>query len=206
MFSSHRMRCARSGPWWPRARSSAPVIRCWCSSAPAPVWAVTPPALQSISTGPGQISTKSCSAICSPSTRGRDTAVAKRHRQGRCTARENIVELVDAGSFVELRCAGHRRPRPRPRCPRTAHAVLLRRNAARQWPPGCRARAPAPRRPARATWRLGNPSSPLPNECHCWTTAPKICSDSCGCPRCRIRPVRSVICAAPPGMTIRARG
>ena len=32
---------------------------------------------------------------------GREAAVAKRHRQGRRTARENIADLVDAGSFVE---------------------------------------------------------------------------------------------------------
>jgi acetyl/propionyl-CoA carboxylase alpha subunit/acetyl-CoA carboxylase carboxyltransferase component len=32
---------------------------------------------------------------------GRQAAVAKRHRQGRRTARENIADLVDAGSFVE---------------------------------------------------------------------------------------------------------
>jgi acetyl/propionyl-CoA carboxylase alpha subunit len=32
---------------------------------------------------------------------GRPAAVAKRHNQGRRTARENIADLVDAGSFVE---------------------------------------------------------------------------------------------------------
>jgi acetyl/propionyl-CoA carboxylase alpha subunit/acetyl-CoA carboxylase carboxyltransferase component len=32
---------------------------------------------------------------------GRQAAVAKRHKQGRRTARENIANLVDAGSFVE---------------------------------------------------------------------------------------------------------
>jgi acetyl/propionyl-CoA carboxylase alpha subunit/acetyl-CoA carboxylase carboxyltransferase component len=32
---------------------------------------------------------------------GRPTAIAKRHRQNRRTARENIAELVDSGSFVE---------------------------------------------------------------------------------------------------------
>jgi len=32
---------------------------------------------------------------------GREVAVAKRHKQGRRTARENIADLVDAGSFVE---------------------------------------------------------------------------------------------------------
>jgi acetyl/propionyl-CoA carboxylase alpha subunit/acetyl-CoA carboxylase carboxyltransferase component len=32
---------------------------------------------------------------------GREAAVAKRHAQGRRTARENIADLVDAGSFVE---------------------------------------------------------------------------------------------------------
>ncbi|MDT5350951.1 MAG: hypothetical protein QOH91_4238, partial [Mycobacterium sp.] len=32
---------------------------------------------------------------------GREAAVAKRHKQGRRTARENIADLVDAGSFVE---------------------------------------------------------------------------------------------------------
>ena len=32
---------------------------------------------------------------------GRQAAVAKRHRQGRRTARENIADLVDPGSFVE---------------------------------------------------------------------------------------------------------
>ena len=32
---------------------------------------------------------------------GRPAAVAKRHKQGRRTARENIADLVDAGSFVE---------------------------------------------------------------------------------------------------------
>jgi acetyl/propionyl-CoA carboxylase alpha subunit/acetyl-CoA carboxylase carboxyltransferase component len=32
---------------------------------------------------------------------GRHAAVAKRHKQGRRTARENIADLVDAGSFVE---------------------------------------------------------------------------------------------------------
>jgi acetyl/propionyl-CoA carboxylase alpha subunit/acetyl-CoA carboxylase carboxyltransferase component len=32
---------------------------------------------------------------------GREAAVAKRHAQGRRTARENITDLVDAGSFVE---------------------------------------------------------------------------------------------------------
>ncbi|CPR12489.1 carbamoyl-phosphate synthase/carboxyl transferase [Mycobacterium bohemicum DSM 44277] len=32
---------------------------------------------------------------------GRDAAVAKRHKQGRRTARENIADLVDPGSFVE---------------------------------------------------------------------------------------------------------
>ncbi|HZC52961.1 MAG TPA: carboxyl transferase domain-containing protein, partial [Mycobacterium sp.] len=32
---------------------------------------------------------------------GRQAAVAKRHEQGRRTARENIADLVDAGSFVE---------------------------------------------------------------------------------------------------------
>jgi acetyl/propionyl-CoA carboxylase alpha subunit/acetyl-CoA carboxylase carboxyltransferase component len=32
---------------------------------------------------------------------GRETAVTKRHKQGRRTARENIADLVDAGSFVE---------------------------------------------------------------------------------------------------------
>lgn len=32
---------------------------------------------------------------------GRPAAVAKRHRQGRRTARENIADLVDPGSFVE---------------------------------------------------------------------------------------------------------
>ena len=32
---------------------------------------------------------------------GRPDAVAKRHKQGRRTARENIADLVDAGSFVE---------------------------------------------------------------------------------------------------------
>jgi acetyl/propionyl-CoA carboxylase alpha subunit/acetyl-CoA carboxylase carboxyltransferase component len=32
---------------------------------------------------------------------GRQPAVAKRHKQGRRTARENIADLVDAGSFVE---------------------------------------------------------------------------------------------------------
>jgi len=32
---------------------------------------------------------------------GRETAVAKRHKQGRRTARENIADLVDDGSFVE---------------------------------------------------------------------------------------------------------
>ncbi len=32
---------------------------------------------------------------------GREPAVAKRHAQGRRTARENIADLVDAGSFVE---------------------------------------------------------------------------------------------------------
>jgi acetyl-CoA carboxylase carboxyltransferase component len=32
---------------------------------------------------------------------GRQAAVAKRHAQGRRTARENIADLVDAGSFVE---------------------------------------------------------------------------------------------------------
>ncbi|EUA90125.1 carboxyl transferase domain protein [Mycobacterium ulcerans str. Harvey] len=32
---------------------------------------------------------------------GRELAVGKRHKQGRRTARENIADLVDAGSFVE---------------------------------------------------------------------------------------------------------
>ncbi|OBA60261.1 carbamoyl-phosphate-synthetase [Mycobacterium sp. 1100029.7] len=32
---------------------------------------------------------------------GRDAAVAKRHKRGRRTARENIADLIDAGSFVE---------------------------------------------------------------------------------------------------------
>ncbi|ETW23736.1 hypothetical protein MGAST_12570 [Mycobacterium gastri 'Wayne'] len=32
---------------------------------------------------------------------GREAAVAKRHKQGRRTARENIADLVDPGSFVE---------------------------------------------------------------------------------------------------------
>ena len=32
---------------------------------------------------------------------GREAAVTKRHKQGRRTARENIADLVDAGSFVE---------------------------------------------------------------------------------------------------------
>lgn len=32
---------------------------------------------------------------------GREAAVAKRHGQGRRTARENIADLIDAGSFVE---------------------------------------------------------------------------------------------------------
>jgi acetyl/propionyl-CoA carboxylase alpha subunit/acetyl-CoA carboxylase carboxyltransferase component len=32
---------------------------------------------------------------------GRETAVAKRHKRGRRTARENITDLVDPGSFVE---------------------------------------------------------------------------------------------------------
>ena len=32
---------------------------------------------------------------------GREAAVAKRHKRGRRTARENIADLVDAGSFVE---------------------------------------------------------------------------------------------------------
>ncbi|WAC89820.1 acetyl-CoA carboxylase family protein [Mycobacterium sp. Aquia_213] len=32
---------------------------------------------------------------------GRDAAVAKRHKQGRRTARENIADLIDDGSFVE---------------------------------------------------------------------------------------------------------
>jgi acetyl/propionyl-CoA carboxylase alpha subunit/acetyl-CoA carboxylase carboxyltransferase component len=32
---------------------------------------------------------------------GRESAVAKRHQQGRRTARENIADLIDAGSFVE---------------------------------------------------------------------------------------------------------
>ena len=32
---------------------------------------------------------------------GREPAVAKRHKQGRRTARENIADLIDAGSFVE---------------------------------------------------------------------------------------------------------
>jgi acetyl-CoA carboxylase carboxyltransferase component/biotin carboxyl carrier protein len=32
---------------------------------------------------------------------GRQAAVAKRHKQGRRTARENIADLVDAGSFIE---------------------------------------------------------------------------------------------------------
>lgn len=32
---------------------------------------------------------------------GREAAVARRHKQGRRTARENIADLVDAGSFVE---------------------------------------------------------------------------------------------------------
>lgn len=32
---------------------------------------------------------------------GREAAVAKRHKQGRRTARENIADLIDAGSFVE---------------------------------------------------------------------------------------------------------
>ena len=32
---------------------------------------------------------------------GRQTAVAERHKRGRRTARENIADLVDAGSFVE---------------------------------------------------------------------------------------------------------
>ncbi len=32
---------------------------------------------------------------------GREAAVAKRHKQGRRTARENVADLVDAGSFVE---------------------------------------------------------------------------------------------------------
>src|SRR5262249_24047709 len=32
---------------------------------------------------------------------GREPAVAKRHKQGRRTARENIADLIDDGSFVE---------------------------------------------------------------------------------------------------------
>jgi acetyl-CoA carboxylase carboxyltransferase component len=32
---------------------------------------------------------------------GREAAVAKRHKKGRRTARENIADLVDAGSFIE---------------------------------------------------------------------------------------------------------
>ncbi|MDT5118382.1 MAG: hypothetical protein QOE30_4121, partial [Mycobacterium sp.] len=32
---------------------------------------------------------------------GREAAVAKRHKRGRRTARENIADLIDAGSFVE---------------------------------------------------------------------------------------------------------
>ena len=46
----------------------------------------------------------------------RPDAVAKRHEQGRRTARENLADLIDAGSFVEygpLIFAAQERRRPR---------------------------------------------------------------------------------------------
>jgi len=44
---------------------------------------------------------KSIAGICSTLDEGRPTAITKRHNQNRRTARENIADLVDPGSFVE---------------------------------------------------------------------------------------------------------
>ena len=59
---------------------------------------------------------------------GREAAVAKRHQQGRRTARENIADLIDPGSFVEygaLAIAAQRRRRSDP-IPRVSGAGEFR--------------------------------------------------------------------------------
>ena len=56
---------------------------------------------QSIWTGRAPTSTRSASRHLLTLDEGRRSAVTKRHKQGRRTARENIADLVDPGSFVE---------------------------------------------------------------------------------------------------------
>ena len=48
------------------------------------------------------------------STTARPDAVARRRRTGQRTARENVADLCDPGSFVEYGAARHRRPAPPP--------------------------------------------------------------------------------------------
>ena len=49
----------------------------------------------------------------------RPEAVARRRETGQRTARENVADLCDAGSFVEYGAAGHRRPAPAARASTT---------------------------------------------------------------------------------------
>ena len=43
----------------------------------------------------------------------REEAVAKRHKKGQRTARENIADLYDEGSFLEYGCLLYTSPSPR---------------------------------------------------------------------------------------------
>lgn len=80
---------------------------------------------------------------------GREAAVAKRHQQGRRTARENIADLIDDGSFIEygaLAIAAQRSRRP--------DEDLIANTPPTAWSPGWRRSVPidSAGRPPRRWW------------------------------------------------------
>ncbi len=116
---------------------------------------------------------------------GRPEVVARRHGQGRRTARENIDDLCDPGSFIEYGSLGHRRPAGPP-TGRGADRAHAGRRAGGRHRPG--QRRPV-RRPARRRARS------CPTTTRCWpaprasrTTARRTgCSSwssGCGCRWC----------------------
>ena len=68
---------------------------------------------------------------------GRQATVAKRHKHGRRTARENIADLVDPGSFVEYGALAIAAQRSR-----RSEADLIANTPATVWSPAWRPSAP----------------------------------------------------------------
>src|SRR5579884_2733150 len=111
----------------------------------------------------------------------RPDAVAKRHKQGRRTARENLADLIDPGSFVEygpLMFAAQERRRPKEeliaRTPADGLVAGTRRSTAPR-PSSCPTTtrsSPAPRGCATISRRTGCSSSPSAEGCP-WSCSPR---------------------------------